>query len=349
MKREKTIKIGDFETIIRFAEREECFAGENRRKSLLVFDEHTAKVFRGSIRGNKARETITLPAGEEHKNFGSVEAILKKALHAGMSRDDVFYGAGGGVICDITAFAASLYMRGTGCILIPTSLLAMVDASIGGKTGIDYEGYKNMVGTFYPAKEIRICIGVLDSLPEHEYRSGLAEVIKHALLGDQRLLRLLEKERAKVLRREPEAVQAMVSSSIELKGNVVEADFREEGDRAFLNFGHTFGHALESSRGFSTYSHGEGVAWGIHAALLAGCYMGITDAAYKERVKSLLLEYGFTLKVEGNPRTLLNAMCFDKKRRKGKTRFVLQKGFGETLISGIDPMILNRVLEECTE
>ena len=285
--------------------------------------------------------------GEEEKHWGSVQRILSAAVEASLGRDALFYGVGGGVIGDITSFAASIYMRGCGIKLIPTTLLAMVDASLGGKTGINFRGYKNMVGSFYPAWEIILCPEVLRTLPEKEYLSGLAEVIKHALLKPSEWLQRLEEEREAVLSRNSGLLLELIAASLLVKADLVEKDFREQGIRAHLNLGHTFAHALESVSRFSTWSHGEAVAWGILRALKAGVLMGITEPSYANRVEKLLRAYGFRLSAPNYPpEKLLEAMGQDKKKRGGRVRFVLQEGWGRTIRREIPGDILHRILEE---
>ncbi|MEW5817713.1 MAG: 3-dehydroquinate synthase family protein, partial [Spirochaetota bacterium] len=215
---------------------------EEAGNHLLVFDTNTYSLFKKHIISGSP--VSILKAGEKYKTWESVDTILSACIENSIGRDGCLLGIGGGVVCDMTAFAASIFMRGCGLILVPTTLLAMVDASLGGKTGIDYSGYKNMAGTFYPAKEIRICLRTLMTLPDTEYLSGLAEVIKHALLKDFDLLNLLEREKKRILNRDLELLGELVARAIAVKGGIVEKDFFEHGVRAYLNFGHTFAHAL---------------------------------------------------------------------------------------------------------
>lgn len=289
---------------------------------------------------------LCLPAGEKAKVWESVGAILERCAHAGLGRDGTIAGVGGGVICDITSFAASLYMRGCGLVLAPTTLLAMVDASLGGKTGIDFLGFKNLVGTFYPAGTILVCPAVLRDLPEREYLSGLAEVIKSAIIGDPELFALLEARQAEVLRREPAIVEEMILRSLTVKGRIVEVDPWEEGSRAHLNLGHTFGHALESATGFSGWTHGEAVAWGIGRSLAAGLRLGITDGDFARRVRDVLARYGYRLRADVGYRDLAAAFVRDKKRAAGRTRLVLARSLGEIALREVSADVLAAVLDE---
>jgi 3-dehydroquinate synthase len=275
----------------------------------------------------------------------SVELVLDAAVEAGLDRNCRFVGVGGGVVCDLTAFASSVYLRGVDLLLVPTTLLCMVDAALGGKTGIDFSGYKNMVGTFYPAREIHVWPGALKTLAERDYRSGIAEVVKTAMLGDAELLDLIENEREHILERDEEMLETLVRRCLKVKGSIVEEDFTESGKRAFLNLGHTFGHALESLGGFSQWTHGEAVAWGLDCALDLGVEIGLTDQKYRERIRGLLESYGFVLNAEPDTGAVLAAMQKDKKRKAGSLRFVLQSGPEDTKLMEVEDSALEKVLK----
>ncbi len=306
---------------------------------LYVFDANTARLFGG---GEAA--AAVMPAGEKAKSWASVELILERALALGLDRSSVIVGVGGGVVCDVAAFAASVYMRGCGLVLAPTTLLAMVDAAIGGKTGIDWGGYKNMVGTFYPASEVRICVGALSSLPEREYRSGLAEVIKTAALGDEQLFGMLEGERGPVLARRPALLAEVVERCAAVKIGIVSRDLTERGPRAWLNLGHTFAHALEAVTGMERHTHGEAVAWGMARAMDLGVRLGVTDPRWAGRLAALLAAYGFRTSLDGlEPGPLLEAMGRDKKKR-GGLRFVLQEDICRTRVQEVDVREVSAVI-----
>ena len=312
-------------------------AGE---RALYVFDENTARLFAGG-----ETDTVVMPAGERSKSWASVELILARALSLGLTRSSVIVGVGGGVVCDVAAFAASLYMRGCGLALVPTTLLAMVDAAIGGKTGIDWGGYKNMVGTFYPAAEVRVCVDALSSLPEREYRSGLAEVIKTAALGDEELFALLESGRERVLSRDAALLADVVARCAAVKVKVVNEDLTEKGQRAWLNLGHTFAHALEAVTGMEKFAHGEAVAWGMARAMDLGVRIGVTSPRWAARLTALLAAYGFRTRVDGlEPAALLEAMGRDKKRRGGGLRFVLQEEICRTRVQEVDVSDVSAVI-----
>lgn len=338
--KDKVFNLETGATRVRFLSKVEALDGAELPGTLSVFDLNTSKLF-----SNHSNQTVILDSGEASKSWRSVERILEAALDAEIGRDGCFFGIGGGVIGDMTAFGASIYMRGCGVILVPTTLLAMIDASVGGKTGIDFRGFKNMLGTFYPASEVRICIDVLGSLPQRDYKSGLSEVIKHAFLGDGDLLKMLENNVASISDRDQALMLELVSRSIDVKGHIVEQDAREQGIRAHLNFGHTFAHALESAAGFTEWTHGEAVAWGIDKALKLGVILDITDQGYAERVRSVLRLYDYRLEAPTiDPEKIIEAMRQDKKKRRGLIQFVLQKNFGQTILETVEPEIVRRVL-----
>jgi len=329
------LKAGEFTTLVRFYKTADALL---EGTDLQVCDTHTASVF-----PDQGVPRHVWPAGEAHKTWPQIDSVLQKALDLGLARDSTIAGVGGGVVTDMAAFAASLYMRGCRLVLVPTTLLAMVDAALGGKTGIDYAGFKNLVGTFYPAHELRIWPGALASLPDRDYRSGLAEVLKHAFLVDAHLLELLETKKAAVLSRDPAVLEELVFRAVMVKVGVVERDLRETGERAFLNLGHTFGHALESVMGFDgSWTHGEAVCWGMARALDLGVTLGVTEALWRDRAVSLIEAYGFRVKAPGaDAGAVLAAMKNDKKKKAGLVRFVLQEAQGKTFQRAVeDPVVL---------
>ncbi|MDC7220549.1 MAG: 3-dehydroquinate synthase [Spirochaetales bacterium] len=287
---------------------------------------------------------VILPPGESAKHFASVEQIVGRALEYKLDRTSLILGIGGGVICDMTAFAASLYMRGCRVELVPTTLLSMVDAAVGGKTGVDYGTYKNMLGTFYPAQRVIICPEFLTTLPQKEFLCGLAEAIKSALLGDRELLELLENKTQAILARDPELVEEMVIRCVRFKGAIVEEDLRESGVRASLNLGHTFGHALESITGFTAVSHGEAVAWGMAKAAKAALKRGDIDKSYFDRIIAILEAYDYRLEYDFSVDELIDAMGHDKKIQAGKKRYILPAGLEKHLITELDEELVREIL-----
>jgi len=333
--------IGTKKTILKFLSLSDLMSF-NYKTVLAAFDTNTRKLFPDNI----PVEEIVLDPGEITKNWESVGNIISKAIEIGAARDSLFVGVGGGVVCDIAAFAGSIYMRGAEVVLIPTTLLAMADAALGGKTGIDFKGYKNMIGTFFPAEEVRICIDLLDTLPEREYMSGLAEIIKHGLLRDTEILKILNNNYKEVLSRDHNILTELVERSIKVKAWYVEQDSIESGIRTHLNLGHTFGHALESVSNFEGFSHGEAVIWGIVKALKTGVKMGVTDQSWLTQVLSLVDKYSYNLETPEKISTgaIIDAIKKDKKKKGSSVQFVLQKEQGRTFLSPVDDELLLKVL-----
>ncbi len=318
---------------------------------LYVCDSNTIELLKKARGFLPTSPVIVIEAGEEQKTLSNIERILKSALEAGLARDSLFVGFGGGVITDMTAFAASLYMRGAQIELVPTTLLAMADAAVGGKTGVDFGNYKNCVGTFYPASKIHIAVPVLQSLSEKEFRSGLAEIFKTALLYAPKLFQILAEKRSAILARDEVLLLEIVKRCVQAKALVVERDLRETGERMYLNLGHTFGHALESVAGFGCITHGEAVAWGISRALALGKRLGITDSEYIVDVIPIIEAYGWSTAAVhpvlesrinsgktsalDTAKALLEAMKNDKKKKGGNIRFVLQREINSTLVTEV--------------
>ena len=290
----------------------------------------------GQYLGSRTADVV-LPPGEGSKNWDSIDRILSSALAMGLARDSLFVGLGGGVILDMTAFAASIYMRGARVSLVPTTLLSMVDATLGGKTGIDYGGGKNLVGTFFPAEAVIIAPWTLKTLSDAEYRSGLGEVLKHAVLSqDDRLFRFLEENRNGVMGRDDAILAEMIRLSLEVKISYIERDPEErKGIRSALNLGHTFSHALESYMDYGI-SHGEGVAWGTAAAIRTGARLGITPQDLASRTLALLSLYGFSSDAYRIPAddfaSYSAAIGKDKKKSRGSVWFVLMEGQGRPVL-----------------
>ena len=307
------------------------------RQTAIVCDRNTAELA-GAIAGDREIPVLVLESGEKSKTWSSIEAILKAGLSAGMGRDGLFIGVGGGVIGDITAFAASLYMRGARLCLVSTTLLGMVDASIGGKTGIDLFGLKNFAGTFYPAGLVVLPLSALDTLPENELKSGMAELIKTAVIASDGFFELikdlirLEKETGS--RKSPaylECIKKCISQAIAFKGKIVEEDPFEAGNRrVLLNLGHSFGHALEAAAGLGALSHGEAVAWGIARACELGVALGITPKKRAVEIKGIISDYGFEIRaphpmasMSNSTDAIMVAILKDKKKQAKNLRFII--------------------------
>jgi 3-dehydroquinate synthase len=311
---------------------------------LAVCDEHTQPIVKEMAGGNEINR-CTLKSGEASKNWDSVSEILRRAREAGLGRDGLIVGAGGGVICDMAAFAASIYMRGCGLCLVPTTLLAMVDASVGGKTGFDLFGVKNLAGTFYPASLIFMPLESLRTLPPEEWKSGMAELIKTAILegGDfPDLVRSLGPEGKPVGSGcDGDVIFRCISRAALYKGRLVEKDPTETGaHRALLNLGHSFGHALESAAGLGRLSHGEAVAWGMVRSCELGLYLGITGRERAAEIVSLIKAFGYHTgaphPLMGDGARFLEALGADKKKKGGEPVFIVPADEGARMVSGAD-------------
>lgn len=306
------------------------------------------KIENGFI-GTRGKDVLLiLGSGEPFKTIESVLAICKAAIDSNAKRSAVFTGIGGGVITDMTAFAASIFKRGATCELVPTTLLSMVDAAIGGKTGCDFDSYKNMIGSFFPAQKIHIIPSFIQSLPENEYRSGMAEVVKTALLYSKELFEKLASKPEILQNRKDQLVEEMIKICVNAKAAVVEQDLTEKNIRMQLNLGHTFGHALETRAGLGKVSHGDAVAWGIARAAELSKKIGLCTENYVQTVKSALSSFGWETQpmhsaLNGKfasekeaALSLFEAMKKDKKNASNKVRFVLQEDVGETVITEVD-------------
>jgi 3-dehydroquinate synthase len=267
---------------------------------------------------------------EVAKNLKSVEGIARSLLKAGADRRAVVIAVGGGVVGDVAGFAAASYLRGVALVQVPTTLVAQTDSAIGGKTGVNLPEGKNLVGAFYPPKLVMVDTNTLKTLPQREFRGGLAEVIKYGVIADAKLFAFLERNFEKVLARDARALEYLITRSAEIKAIVASKDERESGLREILNFGHTFGHALESVTAYRKYQHGEAVAWGMMAAALYGHELGVTPASDAARIISLVRRMGKLPEwPRVTPQRLIEWMSSDKKSRAGKLRFVLTSKIGK--------------------
>jgi 3-dehydroquinate synthase len=267
---------------------------------------------------------------EAAKNLSSVATIARSLVKAGADRHCVVVAVGGGVVGDVAGFAAASYLRGVALVQVPTTLVAQTDSAIGGKTGVNLPEGKNLVGAFYPPKLVMVDGNVLKTLPQREFRGGLAEAIKYGVIADAKLFGFLQRNFEKVLARDARSLQYLITRSVEIKAQVVSRDERESGLREILNFGHTFGHALESATGYRKYQHGEAVAWGMMAAALYGHETGETPAGDAARIISLVRQMGRLPEWPRiAPKKLIELMGSDKKARAGKLRFVLTGRIGK--------------------
>jgi 3-dehydroquinate synthase len=266
---------------------------------------------------------------ESAKNLRTVEAVSRSLVKSGVDRKSLLVAVGGGVVGDVAGFVAASYLRGVALVHVPTTVVAQVDSSIGGKTGVNLPEGKNLLGAFYPPKLVLTDVDVLRTLPDREFRGGLAEVIKHSVIADAQMFSYLEENMAKILRRDRAALEYLIPRNVQIKARVVSRDERESGLREILNFGHTFAHALESVTKYRRYRHGEAVAWGIMAAALLGHETGVTRADDVSRIVALVRRIGPLPPWPRVPaKSLMDLMRSDKKARDGRLRFVLTSRVG---------------------
>jgi len=282
-------------------------------------------------------ETLYLPGGEDRKRLAPVEELAEQMVHCGGDRSSMVIAFGGGIVTDMAGFLAAIFMRGIPVLQIPTTLLAQVDAAIGGKTGVNLVSGKNLIGSFHQPLAVLIDPAMLETLPEREYRAGLYEIIKAGIIREAELFRYLAAESAAVLARRPDAVDTIIAESVRMKCEVVSSDEREGDLRRILNFGHTFGHALEAETGYTRLLHGEAVAWGMRAAIYLGQSTGHVSAEDAVDMLETIAAYGPIPPVDGIPaENLLGRLVHDKKTIQGKVHFVLPVRVGEvTVVSGI--------------
>ena len=307
------------------------------RDLLIVTNTTVAKLYLAKLAGSFSQRHIAeciLPDGEQHKTLQTAGWVLDALVANKMNRDATVLALGGGVVGDIAGFAASCYQRGIGYVQMPTTLLAQVDSSVGGKTGVNHSGGKNLIGAFYQPQAVIADTDALKTLPDRELKSGLAEVIKHGVVWDPMLFAWLEKKIPQLLARDTEALTYAIGRSCEIKATVVARDEREHNLRAILNFGHTFGHAIEAATSYEKYLHGEAVALGMIIAADLSCRLGMIDAAIKERLRDILARAGLPIEAPhiGAARAY-ELMQMDKKVLGGTIRLVLLEKLGRAVVS----------------
>jgi len=276
---------------------------------------------------------VEMSDGERYKRLTTIELLAEKLSRLGADRNVVLVAFGGGVVGDVAGLLASLYMRGVDVIQVPTTVLAQVDASIGGKTGVNLPAGKNLLGTFHQPRAVLIDPAVLSTLPEREFRSGLYEALKCGVIGNAELFHQFEQNKDKILKRDPAALEWVIAESVKLKASVVSADEKENGLRRLLNFGHTIGHALEAETGYRGLLHGEAVAWGMIAAAHIAEITGKTDPATAERIQGAVLGLGSLPPLEIRSRNILQRLQADKKTRDGVVHLVLPRQIGKVEVA----------------
>lgn len=293
---------------------------------------------------------VTLPDGEVYKNWESLNRLFDAALEAESDRKTVFYALGGGVIGDMTGFAAACYMRGVPFVQVPTTLLAQVDSSVGGKTAINHPLGKNMIGAFYQPLLVVCDLETLQTLPARELSAGLAEVIKYGPIADMAFLDWIESHLPRLLARESASLAHAVRRSCEIKASVVGQDERESGLRAILNFGHTFGHAIEAGMGYGQWLHGEAVGCGMVMAARLSVALGLAEAGFADRLARVVRAAGLptvapVLDAADNAGRYLALMRVDKKAEAGAIRFVVVNGRGNAELRAADDRMVRRVID----
>jgi 3-dehydroquinate synthase len=324
-----------------------------QKRVALVTNEIVAPLYLDPVRSALERAgvkvvPVILPDGEQHKNWETLNQVFDALLAARCERGTTIVALGGGVVGDISGFAAATYQRGVPFIQMPTTLLAQVDSSIGGKTAINHPAGKNMIGAFYQPRVVIADMRTLQTLPDRELKAGLAEIIKHGLISDEGFFSWLELNIERILARELDALGHAVLRSCEIKGAVVVRDERELGERALLNFGHTFGHAIENGMGYGAWLHGEAVAAGMALASDLSQQLGMLEGAAAERIRKLLVRAGLPIEVRGIPSNKLRQlMSLDKKAKDGNLRFILLERIGAAVIrADVPPNALDRTLDQ---
>ena len=287
---------------------------------------------------------ITMPAGEPNKTLNTVLEVIRQLIEHGADRSSFIVGIGGGIVCDVTGFIASIYMRGTKFGFVPTTLLAQVDASVGGKNGVNCDGYKNMIGIFNQPDFVMCDPSVLKTLPPRELKSGLAEVVKAGLITNISLFEYIENNVQPILACDPEKLNYIVENSIRIKANIVEADERETGERKKLNLGHTVGHAVEK-HSHNQLLHGEAVSIGMVIAARISEKLGLLSNNDVERITALLKNIGLPVTTDIPAQNLIEAVGKDKKKHGDSVHFVLNNGLGEVIIKEIPYDELSTLLE----
>jgi 3-dehydroquinate synthase len=277
-------------------------------------------------------KVLFLPSGERHKRLASVESLAEQLSHAGADRDALLLAFGGGVIGDITGFLAAIYMRGVRYVQIPTTFLAQVDSSIGGKTGVNLATGKNLIGSFHHPQAVLVDTNLLATLPPAELRAGLQESIKAGVIYDAKLFRYMEQNAEAILKGDPKALTHVVAASVRVKADVVGKDEKESGLRMILNFGHTIGHAIEAATNYKQLLHGEAVAWGMIAALNVAHNRDTLSEKETNRVTNIILNYGPLPPFKASAEKLVALTARDKKNRSGTRSFVLPTAIGKTEI-----------------
>jgi 3-dehydroquinate synthase len=305
-------------------------------KIILLIDQHVYSFYQSEFEGF---DSIIVPSGEQSKNLSLIDEIVQMLLEMDFQRDSLLIGVGGGVVTDIAGFVASVYMRGMRFGLMPTTLLGMCDAAIGGKNGVNSGNSKNMIGTIRQPEFIAVLTGFLETLPEQEFLNGMAEIIKHSIISGDDFFEFLKTNQKQILDQDKEVLRQMIQKSADIKHGIVQKDVDDQDVRHILNLGHTIAHALES---LTEHLHGECVAIGMAMDSSIAKNMNLTDEDSAEKMKNLIRGYGLPVKTEFNSKALMEKISGDKKRRENHIRYVLPVAPG-------DCRIVNMSLDELSK
>ncbi len=310
-----------------------------------IVDGFHGRAARGSLDTVAPMHTVLLPDGEATKTMATVELVLDRLVDCGADRRSVIVALGGGVIGDVAGFAASIYMRGIRFVQVPTTLLAQVDSSVGGKTGVNHPRGKNLIGAFHQPSAVVSDTDILRTLPARELSAGLAEIIKHGLLADAGYFDAVERDLPRLLACDADALTEAIAGSCRIKAGVIARDEKESGERALLNLGHTFGHAIESLTGYGTWLHGEAVGCGMCLAADLSARCGLIDAATVRRIESAVRAARLPTRIAGlSARDAVASMRGDKKSEAGRIRFVLLERTGRATQREVPPGLLEATL-----
>ena len=307
------------------------------KKAMLITDTNVKKIFADSISSLLEASgldinIVTIPAGEMSKSLKEAEKIYTAAIQFGLDRKSAIFALGGGVVGDLAGFIAATYLRGVPFVQIPTTLLAQVDSSVGGKVAVNHQLGKNLIGAFYQPKAVFIDISMLNTLPSREIASGLGEIVKYGVIKDADLFKYLEDNSHKILALEPSIIEHVIARSCEIKAEVVAADEKESSLRRILNFGHTMAHAIEEATGYNRYTHGEAVAVGMIGAAHISQALGKVDQSQIKRLEALVNKLGMVSRVKNcNVDEMFKAIFRDKKTINGQIHWVLMDSIGSVV------------------
>jgi len=328
-----------------------CLAGARISGKVVVVtdknvDKYQSEEFIKALNGYEVYKCV-IEAGEKNKTLETIKEIYKYLVDLKLERNSTLVALGGGVVGDITGFAAATFLRGINFVQVPTSLLAQADSSVGGKVGVDFEGSKNIIGAFYQPRLVYINVNTLRTLPLRELQSGLAEVIKHGIIRDADFFEYIEYNTKKIFSFDADVLQYIAKTNCSIKGKVVEEDEKESGLRAILNFGHTIGHAIETVSNFNLL-HGECVSLGMVGAFKMAQHLEMLDKTIVEKVENMLEKVGLPIRLRGmNIDKVYNQMFFDKKIKNNRLTFILPRDVGDVIQLNIDDVtLIKRVLSE---